>query len=159
MEANRRYFPECGNTTATATVSAKVTATASVATAAAAASMVSEAFDASIANNNVNNNYTQGMVLLSRFLCHIGLKIIIIPFCIIIYVSQQHFQAEGVEINYRQIKLTSCEHLMQTYKNKTTIWKVIYKFSSYRYREIMHGLYVLLVNIVYICIYSQTLIS
>ena len=63
MEANRRYFPECGNTTATATVSAKVTATASVSTAAAAASMVSEAFDASIANNNVNNNYTQGISL------------------------------------------------------------------------------------------------
>ena len=63
MEANRRYFPECGNTTATATVSAKVTATASVSTAAAAASMVSEAFDASIANNNVNNNYTQGIRL------------------------------------------------------------------------------------------------
>ena len=75
MEANRRYFPECGNTTATATVSAKVTATASVATAAAAASMVSEAFDASIANNNVNNNYTQGMALLNRFLRYIGLKI------------------------------------------------------------------------------------
>ena len=76
MEANRRYFPECGNTTATATVSAKVTATASVATAAAAASMVSEAFDASIANNNVNNNYTQGMALLNRFLRYIGLKIL-----------------------------------------------------------------------------------
>ena len=76
MEANRRYFPECGNTTATATVSAKVTATASVSTAAAAASMVSEAFDASIANNNVNNNYTtQGMALLNRFLRYIGLKI------------------------------------------------------------------------------------
>ena len=82
MEANRRYFPECGNTTATATVSAKVTATASVATAAAAASMVSEAFDASIANNNVNNNYTQGMILQNRSLCCIAVKILynIIPF-------------------------------------------------------------------------------
>ena len=77
MEANRRYFPECGNTTATATVSAKVTATASVSTAAAAASMVSEAFDASIANNNVNNNYTQGIGLQSRSIYYMSVKIAI----------------------------------------------------------------------------------
>ena len=87
MEANRRYFPECGNTTATATVSAKVTATASVATAAAAASMVSEAFDASIANNNVNNNYTQGMNLQNRYLCYIAAKIIFIPPYHMLYLS------------------------------------------------------------------------
>ena len=76
MEANRRYFPECRNTTATATVSAKVTATASVSTAAAAASMVSEAFDASIANNNVNNNYTQGISFQNRSIYYMANKIV-----------------------------------------------------------------------------------
>ena len=44
---------------------------------------------------------------------------------------------------------------MQTYKNKTTIWKVIYKFSGYRYRDYAWSLCIVSKYSIYMYLFSD----